>query len=170
LASADAAAAALQGVARALRELARVPSRASGPASKAIAKLIDDEFANGTDPYGKPWRPIKDSTIARKGSSQINIETTDLRRGIDVRPMRGAGIQITVSVPYAVYVQRVRPVLPTRQLPSSWAQAIATAMTTAKRDWAKSSGSASAPIIDSADAMLELAQLLGSIPSDTADQ
>lgn len=160
-----AAAAALKSVERALRQLSQVPSRAAGPASTSIAELIQQEFASGTDPYGKAWRPLKKSTVRRKGNSRPNIDTNDLRDSIDVRPMSGAGVQITLGVDYAAFVQLARPVLPTRGLPKSWASAIAKATDNAKRDWARSAG-AGAPVIDAADAMLELAQLLGSLPSE----
>lgn len=146
----------MQGVARSLRELSRVPSYASAEASQSIARLIQYEFATGTDPYGKPWKPLKPSTVARKGHATINVDTHALKDGIQVKPMPGAGIQVTIDADYAAYVQRVRPVLPTGRLPKAWGVAINDAIQEAKRRWAK----AAMANVDPVDAMLELSQLL----------
>lgn len=130
MASADEAAAAMMGVAKAIRSLAHVPSRASRGASDAIARLIDLQFQTGTDPYGDPWKALKQSTIKKKGHNLIGIDSSDMRDGIDVRPMRGAGVQITIDAEYAAYFQKRRPILPTRGLPRTWQRAITDALTT----------------------------------------
>jgi len=129
MANADAAAAAMQSVARAIRELSRVPARASRGASESIAALIQRQFDTGTDPYGRAWKPLKPSTIKKKGHARILIDKEKLRKGIDVRPMSGAGVQITIDADYAKYHQGTRPILPNRGLPATWKAAITGALT-----------------------------------------
>jgi hypothetical protein len=138
--SPEAAAAAMQSAARALRELAGVPAAASREASESIAKLIDRQFATGTDPYGKPWKPLAPSTIKRKGNARINVDTENLWKGVQVAPLPGAGVSVTFADDYAAYVQTVRPVLPNRGVPKPWAAAIADAVGHAKARWAAKAG------------------------------
>lgn len=148
----------MQSVARALRELSKVPAQASREASVGIARLIDRQFATGTDPYGKPWKPLKASTIKRKGNARINVDTENLWKGVQVKPSSGAGVTVTFDDSYAAYVQNVRPILPNRGLPKSWAEVIAMSLTNAKQRCADKSGA----ILDSVDAMMELRDLLES--------
>lgn len=121
-----------------LGKLARVPSQAARGASDGIAKAIDDQFAAGVDPYGKPWAPLLLSTIEKKGSDSILIETSHERDTVTVRPSAGAGIVVTFDAPYAGFQQTgftvgktvvpPRPVLPYAELPDTWARAIADAL------------------------------------------
>lgn len=152
--SPEAAAAAMQSAARAIRSLAAVPSQASREAAKSIQRLVDLEFATGTDPYGKPWKPLKPATVRRKGHARPNVDTENLWKGAQVTPLPGAGIAVTFEDDYAAYVQKARPVLPNRGLPRAWAGAIAVAITDAKARWAKNAGAE----VDSSDAARELAQ------------
>jgi hypothetical protein len=128
MSSADAAAEAMAGVARALRELVHVPAKASLGASDSIAKLIDQQFDTGTDPYGRAWKPLKASTIKRKGHARIGVDSGAMQRGIDVRPMSGAGVQISVDEDYAPYFSRRRALFPNKGLPATWRAAIASAL------------------------------------------
>ncbi len=130
--SAEAAAAALAGAAKAIRALSKVPAQASREASTSIQRLIDQQFARGVDPYGKPWKPNKPSTIERKGHARPNIDTGALWKGARVQPMSGAGISVTFDENYSVYVQNVRPIVPNRGVPKSWAAAIGKAVANAK--------------------------------------
>jgi len=152
--SPEAAAEAMQSAARAMRDLADVPSQASREAALGIQRLVDLEFATGTDPYGKPWKALRPATIQRKGHARPNIDTENLWKGARVAPLPGAGVSVTFEDDYAAYVQKVRPVLPNRGLPRAWAGAIATAITNAKARWAKNAGAE----VDSSDAARELAQ------------
>lgn len=113
-----------------LRRLSEIPSRASRKAAEGIAGLIDEQFERSTDPYGAPWAPLAESTIARKGSDKILEETDKLRDGIRVAPTAGAGVQITSEAEYAGFHQvgredmPARPILPTRGLPRTWQRII----------------------------------------------
>jgi hypothetical protein len=114
--------------ASAIRALAGVPSRASKPAAEAIRGLIQLQFAEARDPYGRPWKKLAASTIRRKGHSTINVETGATRDDVTVRPTSGAGVEVVFTTPYAIYIQRVRPIFPYAFLPRAWDQALTIAV------------------------------------------
>jgi hypothetical protein len=113
---------------RALRELARVPSQISGEVSKRIQADIMRRFARGEDPYGRRWAPLKPATLAKGRHPPPLTDTGRGKGGIRVTPARGAGVQITSSVPYMRYHMRrtphraARPFLPEGVLPKAWAE------------------------------------------------
>ncbi len=117
-----------------LGELTTVPSRASKASARKIERLIDDEFATGSDPYGDPWDPLAESTVEKKGGDdRILIETSNMRRGIHVRPLPRAGIAVTSDAEYMGFHQGEgspranippRHVLPEGEIPDSWERAI----------------------------------------------
>ncbi len=124
-----------------LGKLAEVPSKVAGDVSEKLADLIDEEFEADVDPYGEPWEPLMASTIDRKhGDDRILERTGDMRNDVDVRPMAGAGIRISIAGgregDAGAYHQNgapgtpmvARPVLPGSSsdgnLPPSWADAI----------------------------------------------
>ena len=125
----------MQQCSRALRELAGVPSVASREASSEILKLIDRQFDEERDPYGKAWKALKPATVKRKGHSLIGYETGRLRSGIRVSPMSGAGVGFEIDAPYAAYFQNRRAILPTRGVPKAWAAAIGLALQHATTKW-----------------------------------
>lgn len=126
----------MAGVAKAIQALTRVPSQAAAKAAPKIADLIQQEFDSGRDPYGNPWKSLAPSTVRRKGHARPNIDTHDLENGIQVKPLPGAGIQITVGPDYAVYVQRQRAFLPKYGLPKAWNEALELAAEESRKDWA----------------------------------
>ena len=122
-----------------IADLANIPSRASAEASKEIANLIELEFADGSDPYGKEWQPLSEATLEKGREPPPLTDTWDLRSTIDVQPMRGAGISITLEATYAPPHQTgwhgkqgsgpARPILPDRdELPETWQEAIESAI------------------------------------------
>jgi hypothetical protein len=128
MASGEVAAAEMLKIASAIRALAHVPSRASRGAADSISTLIQRQFDTGTDPYGRRWKALKPSTIKKKGHAQIGVDSHRMRESIDVRPMSGAGVQITVEPDYAAYFSRRRPLFPDRGLPRTWQKAITGAL------------------------------------------
>jgi len=120
-------------------DLATVPSRASARAAKSIRALLEDEFNEGADPYGEPWAPLEDVTLAKR--TQTNepplTDTGTMRGTLDVRPMRGAGIAISIEHPAAPHQTGwdgpagsgpARPILPSAEMPESWGNAIEAAV------------------------------------------
>jgi hypothetical protein len=113
-----------------LRKLGEVPSRAATDASERIAELIEEEFAGQSDPYGDAWATHQQATIDRWGSHDILTLTGDMRSGVTVQPMAGAGISVTFDQDYAVFHHTgtrnmvPRPVLPLETMPATWAAAL----------------------------------------------
>src|SRR5690606_17437543 len=67
------------GLARALRELVRVPSQIAGAVSDAINDRIQAGFDQGTDPYGSPWAELAPYTLAKGRTPPPLTESGGLR-------------------------------------------------------------------------------------------
>lgn len=109
-----------------LGELAQIPSRVTSKAAVRINLEIAKQFAQGTDPYGKPWARLKPATIRKKGHDLILVDTNRMQAETIAIPRRGAGIEL-VTVGYAGFHQTgtkwmvPREVLPDRaELPLAW--------------------------------------------------
>jgi hypothetical protein len=139
--SAEAGIRALADMAGAIRGLAGVPSQAAALAAPRLQSLLDAEFVTMRSPYGTPWAPLKPSTVARKRANKTKIlqRTRDMRRGLEVRPMPGAGLSMTSSKGYLAFHQigtrymAQRMVLPTGVLPREWQAAIGKSVDQAAR-------------------------------------
>ena len=114
-----------------LRELASVPSQAAKEASDEISKLIQEEFDAGNDAYGKAWAPLRPATLKKGRHPPPLTDTHEMRDSIEVKPMQGAGIQITLNETPAIFHQKgtekmaKRPILPDGpRMPDSWDTAI----------------------------------------------
>lgn len=125
----EAAIAALQKIMQAVEELQQVPSRVSRAGSERIQTLIAQQFVAQTDPYGNAWAPHKPSTVKELGSHSI-LSLTGALSNVEVKPMSGAGIQITLGASYGAFHQTgtrnmaARPILPNAGLPDSWSAAL----------------------------------------------
>ena len=125
-----------------LGELAQVPSRASRAAAEAINAAVEEQFEEGTDPYGRPWAALAPRTLLKHGEPPLQGEfgarPGDMAEGTVARPGRGAGIELSVPFPGAIHQtgassgnwrMPARPILPQRgQLPPKWKAAIDAAM------------------------------------------
>ena len=130
--------AALSRLADRCADLATVPSRAAKRAAVEIEALIEDEFDAGTDPYGTAWAPLAEATVDRGRSPPPLTDTAAMRQSVAVRPMRGAGVAVTVAHPAGIHQTGwsgkggkgpARPILPQRRaLPEDWRDAIADAV------------------------------------------
>lgn len=111
---------------RSLRDLVKVPAQIAPAVAKRIKKDIEKYFSAGTDPYGKPWAPLRPATIKKGRHPPPLTDTRAGRRGITVTPMKGAGIQIKSDTPYMVYHMReagnraARKFLPEGVVPAAW--------------------------------------------------
>ena len=120
-----------------LKAVSKIPATMAREAARGIAKAIDEEFEAGCDPYGTPWTPLADSTMARGfatgRTTMILTLTYAMRASIIVEPMPGAGIRISIGEDYARYHQSgtaimpARPILPKRGMPDQWARALSDA-------------------------------------------
>lgn len=115
-----------------MRDLARVPSKASKRVARDISKEIQRNFDRGVDPFGRKWRALAPSTVAHGRHPPPLTDTSKGRNSILVKPMGGAGIVITIGVLYMLYHQfggkRGRPpkrsFLPSDKLPRGWGEII----------------------------------------------
>ena len=117
---------------RTIKALAKVPSQVAKGAALEIAAAIDAEFDAGLDPYGQPWEPLAEATVARGRFAPPLTDTRTMRDSVQVKPMPGAGISVTFDDPsthhqYGTKSMAARPVFPNHGLPDTWQRAIADA-------------------------------------------
>lgn len=112
-----------------IKALAKVPSQIASSASGKIADLIEAEYASGSDPYGRGWADLADSTKARGRSAPPLTDTGAMRGSVEVKPMPWAGIQVTINDPavhhqYGTVNMPQRAIYPNQAMPDTWKQAI----------------------------------------------
>ncbi len=113
---------------RALRDLAKVPSRVSSAYAEELRQQLDQQFATGQDPYGRAWAPLKPATLRQGRHPPPLTDSGHMSRNITALPMSGAGVRLVSTVDYSVYHQEgtthmaARPFFPTNVLPSKWRQ------------------------------------------------
>lgn len=118
-----------------IRRLSDLSRATAEEAREPLNTFLQQQFRAGTDPYGKPWAPVKPSTLARRKVSRSSTPLTDtatMREGtlVEVRSGGRAGLVIKAGAAYSyfhqvgfrVYRARVpaRPVLPDRGIPAAW--------------------------------------------------
>lgn len=80
------------------------------PPLRAVERYMREEtekqFATNNDPSGKPWAPLKESTLRskRQNRDKILTRTGKMRAGFLFR-VSGAKLEITNSQEYAIYHQ-----------------------------------------------------------------
>lgn len=106
-----------------------IPSIAA-EAIPEIARLIEEQFEQGHDPYGKPWAPLRPATLAKGRHPPPLTDTGYMRESVYVTATSD-GLRITVDGPsffhqHGTDRMRARPILPDKQarLPESWERAI----------------------------------------------
>lgn len=116
-----------------LAELEDIPSRIAGEVADAITEDLRQQFDQGVDPYGAPWRPLLPSTVRRKrGDARILRRGDTLSSSTVAKATSGAGIEIT-SLDYGGVHQAgetlaKRAILPDGDdLPPAWLNHIETA-------------------------------------------
>jgi hypothetical protein len=112
-----------------LSRLAKVPSQVATDASKRIAALIEEEFEQGKDPYGRNWAPLKPATLRKGRRPPPLTDTHTMRDSVRVAPLPGSGIAITIDDPANIHQTGsrdmvARPILPRAGFPASWSGAI----------------------------------------------
>ncbi len=136
-------------LARNLGKLATVPARASKAVAKGIAELIAEEFQHEADPYGNAWRPHAPATVERWGEHPILDLSGSMIRSVDVSPMAGAGVSITIDHPAAPHQTGwsgkqgkgpARPILPNATMPAQWRERIDAACDSLVRDTMRGTG------------------------------
>lgn len=112
-----------------IESLARIPSVASKEVADEIRVLLEEQFSRGEDPYGNRWKPLA------SGERSHLYKTGDLLNSIEVKPMAGAGVQVTIGAAYGIFHQVGTRFMPKRAilpdgpaLPEAWQEAIARAL------------------------------------------
>jgi hypothetical protein len=114
-----------------IRRLSDLPRAIAVEAKPGLDKLLRAEFTSGADPYGRPWDPLKASTLAKGRRPPPLTDTRALRSGTKVQTRSGlrAGLVLLTGphgyfhqVGFRVYRTRVAPrrVLPQYGLPIAW--------------------------------------------------
>ncbi len=112
-----------------LEKLAKIPDLVTNAAATEIKALVQDEFNQGRDPYGRQWAPLKRggasylySSGATRGSFDLKISGTDIELFVDWRIIfHAAG---TEHMP-------ARPLFSVGVMPPSWSNAIERAFSNA---------------------------------------
>lgn len=124
-------------LAQRVADLGQVPSRASKRVSSELTDVIRMEFDEGADPYGTAWEPLRPATLAKGRHHPPLTDTGAMRDSLRVKPLRGAGVGITIDHPAAPHQTGwsgpvgdgpARPILPAREMPPLWDEIIASAI------------------------------------------
>lgn len=102
-------------------------------------RLIAQEFARSTDPYGNAWHQLKRPDSNRLGGPLVKTGT--MRDSVFASPTP-TGVRFTVNTPYAAYHQYGTETIPVRMmlpkpwlgLPQSWRDLIAKSYTRTLRE------------------------------------
>ena len=118
----------LEGIAKiqkAILELPSIMSRASTDAAAELEDVIEQQFAQGIDPYGNAWAELKPSTLQRGRTPPPGTDTGALR-AVHVTPLQSAGIRVEFDEQYASFYGAKRPLVPNADsfASSSWYRAI----------------------------------------------
>lgn len=124
-------------LAKNLRALGKLPSQVAKKGARELEELIDSQFEQGVDPYGRRWARLKN------GQRSFLQKSGELRRSLAVIPRSSAGIRIRIS-DLAAYHQSgtkwmsARPILPKGAIPDTWVQIFAVAYETMMKKAMKS--------------------------------
>jgi hypothetical protein len=111
-----------------MRDLVKIPAKASQGFAERIRERLDIQFMNGTDPYGRAWAPLKPATLRKGRRPPPLTDSGHGSRNITALPMKGAGVKLVSKVPYMRLHQEgyrhteARPFFPVRVLPKTWAK------------------------------------------------
>lgn len=123
---ATAAAVSLLKLARSLRSLAKVPSRVAKPFAAYVTQQLQNGIRSGTDPYGKPFTPLRPATIRKKGHDRILQASLALLGTVRGVPLSGGGIGLDGGPWYgAFHISATkwmveRGYLPVNVMPAKW--------------------------------------------------
>ena len=126
-----------------IERLAMLPRSVARIAAPKLNEILQQEFELGQDPYGRPWAPLRPSTLARGRRPPPLTDRRNLRDGTKARPLP-AGISISLGARYGFFHQagfrvgrtRVPPrrILPQYGLPRAWSAILTAAAKQAARE------------------------------------
>lgn len=114
-----------------LGRIGKLPEVLASEAAPEITRLLQKQFDEGTDPYGRSWRSLMPSTMARGRQNPPLTDTRKLRNGTKAYALPGKeGLRLTVGASYATFHQTgfhsgrtyvaPRRIFPREGLPRSW--------------------------------------------------
>jgi hypothetical protein len=109
-----------------LNKLAEVPSQASKQVATELTQELQLQFADGKDPYGKLWAPLKPSTLKKGRHPPPLTDKGALKSGTRAIAMQGVGVQIELGEAYGFFHQKgtikmvARRILPAGGMPKTW--------------------------------------------------
>ncbi len=112
-----------------IERLSDVPARTAAIAAPKLDRLVQRQFENGVDPYGRPWAPLRPSTIGTgRKPPPLTGFTRKLRdgTGVKVRPGGRAGLVVKIGAPYGTFHQTgtrfmvARRIMPQFGMPAAW--------------------------------------------------
>lgn len=114
-----------------IAKLAEIPRKIAEDVAPTINALIQKQFDEGKDPYGRAWAPLKPSTLRSGRNPPPLTDTKRMRDGTKVYVLRAnyAGLRIVVGEPYGYFHQVgtkdmvARRILPDAGIPAAWKQA-----------------------------------------------
>lgn len=109
-----------------LNKLARIRSQVAKAGAQGITNQIHADTSSGLDCYGKPFAPLKPSTLAKGRRPPPMVATGASLDATRAKPLAGAGIAVDVGGAYEHHLRKTknreaRQVVPVRAgLPASW--------------------------------------------------
>jgi hypothetical protein len=113
--------------ARALRELAKVPSAIAAPVAHALTARMRRDFRSGQDAYGRAYAPLAPASLAR---GRTPPPLRKYARFANVTPLPSVGVAMLVTHPQAGFHQTgtthmpKRIVVPDGVVPAEWRRII----------------------------------------------
>lgn len=112
---------------QALSKLTEVPSKIAPAVARKLNRELRRQFDEGVDPYGKPWAPLRASTLAKGRHPPPLTDTHAGRDSVRAIPTARGGVQFVVGVAYMGIHQAgdlprmvARRFLPVNGLPKAW--------------------------------------------------
>lgn len=131
-----------------VRRLGEVPRKVATIAAPALTKLLQAQYREGVDPYGRPWAPLKPATLATgRRPPPLTGFTRTLKRGTRAEQPRAnyAGIRLVGGAQYGYFHQvgyrnartgrqvPARRILPQFGMPRAWSAVLSGAARQAAR-------------------------------------
>lgn len=115
----------------------KIQQKAATEIKAGVTKLIADEFATKTDPYGKAWRPPQDGgeTMVRSGKARRGFRVEVVPGGV------GLSLRISNAQDYVKWLQKgtsvmeARRTVPDGAMPERWKKVFADAYDRAIAAW-----------------------------------
>jgi hypothetical protein len=91
-----------------------------------VNRLVEEQFSQGVDPYGRSWAPLKESTLAKGRTPPPLTASGKMRRNAQAIP----GVKgVTEKIPFPAPIHQAgsknmaaRPIVPYGLLPPRWSQ------------------------------------------------